>query len=263
MFTSGPSNTPHNLPASTVLQIDANISASYSGSGQTVSNIWYRPNDGDSSASTAYDFYLGNTSSATTDDPTYVSGTPSKFTVDGGDSLNIKTTTTWLSNTIRTDQSNIWWAATAFKGTTLTASTHNLIGTSNGSSLIGWRINCNSGSGGIFQFIRSDGVSNYSNTITSYNTNANLLILVYNNSTQQYKYALNSKTFSSWASTTSITVTSATSGRLCFGAANNGSGKMPNGSELYGCAMGSTDMTDEELKNTVNYYNYLHSQTYA
>lgn len=76
--------------SSAVFDLDATKSASYGGSGQTWSNLVTEPADG--SDQTAYDFYLGGTGSATTDDPTFTGGAGSSgayFYFDGGDYFQI------------------------------------------------------------------------------------------------------------------------------------------------------------------------------
>lgn len=96
----------------TVFDLDATCTSSYGGSGQTWANLETTP--ADSSAQSAYDFYRGNTVSATTDDPTF-NGTPDTaaayFSVDGGDyfSLASGTNTTFLHNLHDTTSGGGFW----------------------------------------------------------------------------------------------------------------------------------------------------------
>jgi len=96
----------------TVFDLDATCTSSYGGSGQTWANLETTP--ADSSAQSAYDFYLGNTSSATTDDPTFNGSADSAaayFSVDGGDyfSLASGANPTFLVDAHDTTNSGGFW----------------------------------------------------------------------------------------------------------------------------------------------------------
>lgn len=69
---------------SVVFELDATVSDSYSGSGETWSNLTSSPADG--SAQTDNDFYLGGAATTDGDEPTFDTD---KFTVDGGDFFSI------------------------------------------------------------------------------------------------------------------------------------------------------------------------------
>lgn len=80
-----------------VFDVDATQSASYGGSGQTWANLVPSPHDG--SAQADYDMQLGQTSSASSDDPTFTgtAGTSGAyFSFDGGDVISLPAAPTYL-----------------------------------------------------------------------------------------------------------------------------------------------------------------------
>lgn len=93
-----------------VMRLNIGDSASYSGTGTTISNIISSPADGE--AQTAYDFYTGNGSTSSTY-PTYNSaGSASYFSYDGGDYNNKKDgLRTTFTNSIH--KNNAAWSAWA------------------------------------------------------------------------------------------------------------------------------------------------------
>lgn len=108
--------------ASTVFDLDATVATSYGGSGQTWSN--YEGTPADSSGQTAYDMYLGATSSATTDDPAFTgtAGSASAyFLIDNADGSNdefsLKGSVTSFIQAMHkqgTGETN-WWLAFTFR----------------------------------------------------------------------------------------------------------------------------------------------------
>lgn len=102
--------------ASAVCDLDATISSSYSGSGQTWANLITDPADG--AAQTDYDFTLGATASESTDDPTF-NGTPDDsaafWSTDGGDFFKLATNTSFFENLHKTTGGTDWWIASAFQ----------------------------------------------------------------------------------------------------------------------------------------------------
>lgn len=89
------------MPASAVFDLDATQIGSYPGSGQVWNNLIATPADG--SAQSAYNFNLGATASASTDDPTFVgtAGAPSAyFGLDGGDYFELSTGNTTFTKSL-------------------------------------------------------------------------------------------------------------------------------------------------------------------
>lgn len=96
---------------STVMDLDATIAASYSGSGQTWFNLKLAP--ADSSPASSYNVTLGSSTSPGTDDPTFVgtAGTPSAYwTNDGNDRFRLAAVnTTFLNSLHRSDRNQPFW----------------------------------------------------------------------------------------------------------------------------------------------------------
>jgi hypothetical protein len=108
------------------MDLDATIAASYGGSGQTWSNLINTPTVG---VKADYDFYLGKTVSASTDDPTFTGSAGSSsayFLHDGGDyftAINTGANVGILSNIHKTTTSG-WWIGFAGRfGSTNSTST--------------------------------------------------------------------------------------------------------------------------------------------
>ena len=118
----GPGTTPSDglqgVVPSTCFHLDATDTGSYSGSGQVWANLTAVPADG--SSKTDYDFYLGNTSSPDTDDPTFngTPGSPSAYwSTDGGDyftSIVRSPSPGILKNMHKTTGGTAWWIAIAY-----------------------------------------------------------------------------------------------------------------------------------------------------
>ncbi|QQG36809.1 MAG: hypothetical protein HYS17_03295 [Micavibrio aeruginosavorus] len=246
------------LPASTVFQIDASLSASYPGSGQTWLNVWKKPADG--LAQSAYDFWLGRDTNATTDDPAF---STNKFILDGGDYAEVKNTQDFFRNQVRTDLTNAWWCAAAFMISS-TASQQTILGTTNASSNRGWRFDHNTTPN--MRFIRADGSTNHTTNLHNLSGKIGIPLLhvfSWNNQNQTYKSALNSRIFTASGAATNVPITQQNPGKFNFGSANHGTQKLLNGSELYGMAMGVGLITNDDLAAIVNYFNFLHNRPYA
>lgn len=246
------------LPPSTVFQIDAAIPASYPGSGQTWFNVCKRPADG--LAQSAYDFWLGRDGLSGTDEPTF---SANKFTLDGGDFAEVKNTQDFFRNQIRTDLTNSWWVASAYMIASA-ASTQSILGTTNGATTHGWRFDHNTTPN--LRFTRTDGTVNQANNLHSLSGKIGIPLLhvfTWNNESQSYKSALNSRIFTVSATAANLPSTQQNPGKFNFGSANHGTQKLLNGSELYGMAMGIGSVNDKMLSSIVDYYNSLHKRTYA
>lgn len=85
---------------SVVVDLDATISDSYGGTGQTWANLINSPADG--AGQTDYDFYLGADENASTDDPTFTGdagAAAAYFALDGGDFVRLAgSNTTFIEN---------------------------------------------------------------------------------------------------------------------------------------------------------------------
>lgn len=133
------------LPAA-VFELDAGLSASYA-AGQTWANIVAAPADG--SGITAYDVYLGTSSGATAEDPTFngVAGTNSAaefWSFDGGDFFTLVGANTTFNSDIHQDDATFTWYA--FLQTGSSGASGSYIGTV-GVADTGFRIEGQGGSG--------------------------------------------------------------------------------------------------------------------
>lgn len=258
---SFPNGTLTGVLPTPLFQLDANLLASYPGSGQTLANVIAAP--ADASAQTAYDFWLGDTSAVTTDDPTFVPGvypTSSKFTVDGGDRCRIKAMTSLLNTIHRSDTGVPFWFSMAYMTPNVTT-TQLLFGDSNGSTAAGFRVEIN---GSNIRFVRADGTVN-ATTIPFGGLVANtpyLFFVNYDPITGNYSMALNSRTLGTTGTNAFSNLTDAT-GNIAFGGASGGSARPVAGSELYGCSMGLGTLSNANVSAAVDYYNALHGRTYA
>lgn len=102
---------------STVFDLDATCSSSYSGSGQVFANLETTP--ADSSAQSAYNFDIGASNSATTDDPTFVGSAgdaAAYFSLDGGDLFELNgSVTQFIKDWAKTVSGQDFWVAIVFK----------------------------------------------------------------------------------------------------------------------------------------------------
>jgi len=133
-----------------VYRLDAGLSASYSGSGQTFA---------DSLGNAAYDHWLGSDSVSGGSDPTFngVAGANTNaeyFSGDGGDFFTIKANTTFV-NSLHKDNAIFTWYG--FVNTPTSTATGMLCGSTGGSLGVGIYIYLNSGQ---IQFGCEDGVNN-------------------------------------------------------------------------------------------------------
>ena len=140
-----------------VFELDAGLSASYSGSGQTWANIVTAPADG--SGQTAYDFYRGATNGSEGSDPTFngsagANSANEYFSFDGGDYLTLVGSNTTFLNSLHKENAVFTWYG--FLRTPTSTGNANLFGTNaQSSSNIGIHINISTG--GTLQLLVASG----------------------------------------------------------------------------------------------------------
>jgi len=111
---SGAAPDPRLLPLSAIVSgcvfdLDATLAASYDGTSQLWKNLVPAPADG--AAQAAYDFTLGATASASTDDPTFngTAGSPAAyFSTDGGDIFQLPANTQFMKDLHKTTGGTNW-----------------------------------------------------------------------------------------------------------------------------------------------------------
>lgn len=251
--------------ASTCCDLDATISASYGGSGQTWANLIASPADG--SAQTGYDFHLGTDDSSSTDDPTF-SGSPGDdaafFSHDGGDWFALKNIANAITikNAHRTDQAGVWMAialrpflpTSYYFGNSFSSSTAGMRFTdlggdldidiliSNGSSnAILWDLGSISNGEDLLAIFSWDGTSTSNNT------------RLWLNSTTKIENSLSLKT-----STTSATTI------FNVGNANNDSASaIRNGSRVYHFSCGNAFIDDAVAADIFTHLETRHNRDYT
>ena len=132
-----------------VFELDAGLSASYGGSGQTWANIVTAPADG--SGQTAYDFYRGATNGSEGSDPTFNGSAGANsanefWSFDGGDYFTLAGSNTTFLNSLHKENAAFTWYGLLRTPTSLSGQ-ENLFGTdAQSSSNIGMVINSSAGS---------------------------------------------------------------------------------------------------------------------
>jgi len=246
--------------SSAVFDLDATMINSYGGTGQTWSNLIATPADG--SSQTAYDFYLGATSSATTDDPTFngTAGTSSAyFSVDGGDLFTLKsgTNTTFFNNIHKTTGGSAGWMALALNvtdggairimGTKSAANTNGLLMSLSSSELI--TITQGNGTADV-------GASFTGPTGTLPIGNPAVVIVSWSAGGTTMKRWMNNRSSANGTATWGTTTTNPT-------AVMSIARSLTTGSLIYAASMGNALLTDADAAKIFEVYNYRHNRNYA
>jgi hypothetical protein len=244
--------------------LDATLSASYAGSGQTWANIITAPADG--SAQTAYDFYPGSDGSASGDDPAFngPANDPAaywsldgndKFVLAGGNTAAVKgfhkTAGGQPATIILAVRMPASYSGTAgYFGNTSTASAEG----------IEMRIT----SGAANQLIQRAGSLNSLSTPFSSTPSAGAIHLMafaldYTGGT--LKTALDARSFTSRTLSSRAT---AADPSASFGIGWGGANDVGlNGTRLYGCYAFNKLLSDAELSGVIDVLNSRHDRTYA
>lgn len=251
--------------ASAVMDLDATISASYSGSGQTWANLCTAPADG--AAQTDYDVYRGASSSATTDDPTFngSAGDPAAYwSVDGGDFFDlIGSNTTFLNNLHKTTGGQDFWAAICLRFGSIT-NNQSLWATQDQNAGIGVRGQKLSNAASNRPYHLQNGGSASDATATSFAMNSTstdyCFIVSHSHSGNNTRIWLNNTTAQSISHTYNTTTASA-SRKLRIG--GNGSTNLNSGGRIYAYSMGNAYLDNTGAADIFSEYNTRHSRTYA
>jgi hypothetical protein len=262
-------STPYldSVLASASGDLDATFAASYSGSGQTWSNLIASP--ADSSAQTDYDMFLGATGTATSDDPTFT-GTPDTssayFLMDGGDHFTMKTNPT-LVDQLQADNGQSWWLAVAFQyqGTaqnTILFSTGGLpaeqgmevfVGDVGNGPAIRTRLNHNRNA--------TRTVNNF-NTAGYYTAGSDYLVVIsYDHTTDTIRLWKNG-TGETSADINSDTGTLPATSEYEIGKRVGGSNNLPNGTRIYHQSFGNAFLSDGDEAAIRAHLETRHGRTY-
>jgi len=247
---------------SAVLDLDATIFNSYSGSGQVWSNLVPAPADG--SAKTAYDFNLGDSSSPATNDPTFTgsAGSPSAyFALDGGDYFSDPANTAFLNNLQKTTGGTDFWIATAFRFIN-SGSIQSLWGTSNATTVVGAYANINA-SNLLQESLRGDTavVSTVSGSFSALVNGTDYLYIVSFGPTQVRQW-LNSLTKVE-ATFTKNTCVNNPGGNMNIAARMTGNNKLANGSRVYAFSAGNQYIDNADAARIFDIYSSRHGRNYA
>ncbi|QQG36910.1 MAG: hypothetical protein HYS17_03825 [Micavibrio aeruginosavorus] len=249
--------------ASTVFDLDATIAASYGGSGQTWANLTAAPADG--SAKTAYDFYLGATSSAASDDPAF-NGTPGDsaayFSVDGGDFWRLAgAKPDFLDALHKTTGGTNWWLAMTIRWAT---SGNGLFGTGNASSAPGMNLRTTSADGSMNLRMRGDTATVTFASPAGLLTNGGDAVIIhsFNKDTSIMARWVNTRTGTTGAFVPNATSSDASGAGEIF-SRGDGNFFMASGARLYSCAMGNEYLDDTKAAAIIAHLNARHNRTYA
>lgn len=254
---------------SAVYQLDATVTGSYSGSGQSWLNMIQSPADGSTQAT--YDHWLGTTSSVEpTLDPVFVgvAGTSSNYwTMTGTCGFTCKNTqSAFLQNIPLSTAGQDFWLAMAFRQTTLAANAF-IFDTSQNASTPGFRLAINITTGTNTLRLEGSGVS-LGSTTSTYTLTAGtdyLFVGTYSHSTNTVNFYLNSRTITENHAYTQSANANKGTVAAAVGQPNGGAFGGGNGAvgRLYGISMGNTFCSNTDVNNMVTYYNALHGRTYA
>jgi hypothetical protein len=244
-----------------LFDLDATLTSSYGGSGQTWANLIASPDDG--SGQTAYDFFLGATNSATTDDPTFTglaNDVGAYFSFDGGDLFQIAAgNTTKLANLHKTTGGGPFTIVVAGRSEG-TVGTNGICGNiaGGGGAGAGFRISSTQ-----LTAVHSDGTTvRTSDATISLSANTIYLAAVavdYTSTT--FKTAFNARTFTSGTQNKGTVTATATTFQLA--SIGNGATKMRNTHRMYGIYAFNKLLSDADLSAVVDVLNSRHARTYA
>lgn len=241
--------------------LDATLSASYSGSGTTWANMITAPADG--SAQSAYDFVTGDGSTSSTY-PTF-NGTSNDaaayWSFDGGDYFTIASGNTVLLNSLQiTAGSPDFTIICAYKNTSSTT-TYAIFGNSNSSAPAGMILHVTSGTSMSFRQFRTTGTTT-TNLSSSIPLSSDMILSAsINYSSSSAQSSVNSRTFTSATVNKGTTFTPA-SNPYNIASANTNE-KFVSTFRMYGCYAFNKILTDTDLSNVYDVLNSRHNRTYA
>lgn len=248
--------------SSCVMDLDATLSASYPGSGETWSNLIASPADG--SAQTDNDFYLGADGTADGANPTFngsANDPAAYWSFDGGDYFSLKTgaNTTFINALHKTTGGTAWTMVAAYRQSGTAAA---FFGTADSSVAKGIPGVYVSGSDLIIvQF--GDSGTTFESGLTDQMTDGNdyLIIASYNGS-DTYNYWLNSATSSDSDDASYSATSDNAAGIMRIGRANT-STHMPNGSRLYHFSLYNEFIDNTKAGNIISALETRHSRNYT
>lgn len=251
-------NSLKDLLPSAVFDVDATKSASYAGSGQVWANLVPTPADG--SAQTDYDMYLGATSAATTDDPTF-NGTADDmgayFSTDGNDLFTLKSgiNPAFIKSLHKTTGGSDFTIAVAYRPVDVTL-TVLLVATNTSSATNG--IEFNQISSEKITLTQGNGTASVISTANQIVTPAtdSVIIVSYRASDGKTRIWKNSSTKTEETMTFGTTTTDPTSSLRFFR-------NYPAGGRVYAVSMFNTFIDDGEAATILSAYKTRHGRNYG
>jgi len=250
------------FPSNSIFDLDATIAESYT-SGQVWKNLIQHPSD--RTYRSAYDFNLGASSSPSTDDPTFTgsAGSPSAYwSFDGGDYFSLAGTITDFLNTLHKGRPHT--LIMCFNTALNTDSTYGLFSSANTGSASQIGLSYKYGFSFYFfdQRILATNVQAQRGPISPAGAIDRIVIFSYDPVANTVTTWNNSSTGSSVSWVFTKNNDNQSGGAPSIGASGS-SGKLPNGSKLYSCAMLNKAINNTDAANIIAFYNARHKRTYA
>jgi hypothetical protein len=237
-----------------VFELDAGLSASYGGSGQTWANIVTAPADG--SGQTAYDFYRGATSGSEGSDPTFngsagANSTNEYFSFDGGDYLTLAAGNTTFLNSLHKENAAFTWYGFLRTPTSLAAN-YGVFGTDANTSA-NVDVHCLMGGDDLtLQIVTSSGAALNVNSGSGFLAAATnyLLAIAYNEATGAglfYRKGAAGKAKTAISGSYASPSSAAATYGLQIGAGGNGANPLGNGARLWRTGMFNRALSEAQL----------------
>lgn len=240
---------------STVVDWDARIGASYNGTGQTITNLVANPADGSTSAEN--NFQLGNTSAATTTDPTFV-GTPNTpgayFLLDGGDVFTLAGTLTPFLGDMHKTTGSDFWVAIHFRY--VASTTAAIFATGSSSVLPHMRIQAMNANNLVRVQFRDDaGVVTFEQSVHPLVDGADhVLVVTYSRVRREVKIYINSALPDTVAPLSQEHTVSALVGTIAVAGGSGAGATMAANTRIYGCAIGNAYLSDHDVASILAVY---------
>lgn len=245
--------------ASTVMDLSA--SHFFDGQMQTWRNLEPTPADG--SAQNAYDFVLGNSTTAGTTDPTFTGtrGSPSAFLLcDGGDYVSIPVNPAFFKNLHKTTGGTDWTFGIFLKYLTGTQYFFSTWNSSTSRDGIGCLVTSN-----VLSLRQGGNSSNVNTNLGTLTSGTRVGVIVsYRASDGKLLYAINNRTLTE-VPVTFVTATNDANHVLSIGSANTSGAvsPFPNGTELDDVFFLNEAIDNTKLGLVYDLYNARHGRTYA
>ena len=245
---------------STCFLLEASNSSSTDGSSQTWSNVIVTPADG--SAQTDFDMYRGDTSSATTDDPSFT-GTAgvagAYWSLDGGDTMATIASNPppgFLEVAHMTTGGTAWWIAVAVR--IALGSTKCVWSTQSAAGAQGMR--WQSSASEVMQFFQI--AASVNTSFTHDGTTDYTMIVSSAAGGGTHRYWINNRTNTTFSRTYTASTTSP-DGKFTIGGISPTATRLPSGSRIYAAAGGNAYLDDTDAGYIFDYFNASTGITFA